>query len=171
MVGPTKRTWTYVCAEMLGIQIPNGPQTVLKGQKILIPTLVERIRQPLPPDANEIQVHQYDCCYILALLGDMEFLDKFGDRVGKGDVYKECSHARAFCILQLNCHDMARPAQLAVLNWFNEESYEYKFIKKALEDVDQFDRIDVPANDEAVNQTEIPNVGPSTSSVAPVTLH
>ena len=57
MVGATKRTWTDVCAEMLGIQIPNDPQTVLRGQRILIPTLVERIRQPLPSDANEIQVH------------------------------------------------------------------------------------------------------------------
>ena len=57
MVGPTQRTWTDVCAKMLGIQIPNGPQNVLRGQRILIPTLVERIREPLPPDANEIQVH------------------------------------------------------------------------------------------------------------------
>ena len=31
MVGPSKRTWTDVCAEMLGIQIPNDPQIVLKG--------------------------------------------------------------------------------------------------------------------------------------------
>ena len=57
MVGPTKRTWTKVCAEMLGIQIPNGHQTVLKGQRILIPALVDQMRQPLPLDANEIQVH------------------------------------------------------------------------------------------------------------------
>ena len=57
MVGPTKRTWTKVCDEMLGIQIPNGRQTVLKGQRILIPALVDQMRQPLPPDANEIQVH------------------------------------------------------------------------------------------------------------------
>ena len=28
MVGSTKRTWTTVCAEMLGIQIPNDPQTM-----------------------------------------------------------------------------------------------------------------------------------------------
>ncbi|KAL0000408.1 hypothetical protein SO802_014189 [Lithocarpus litseifolius] len=61
--------------------------------------------------------------------------------------------------------------QLAVLNWFNEESYEFKFIKKALEDVDEVDRIDVAANDEAANQTEIPDSGPSTSSAAPVTHH
>ena len=47
----------------------------------MIPALVERIRQSLPPDANKNQVHQYARCYILALLGDMVFLDKFGDRV------------------------------------------------------------------------------------------
>ena len=81
MVRPSKRTWTDVCAEMLGIQIANGPQIVLKGQRILIPALVERIRQPLSPDTNEIQVHQYAHCYILALLGDMVFLDKSGDSV------------------------------------------------------------------------------------------
>ena len=81
MVGPSKRTWTDVCVEMLRIQIPNDPQTVLRGQRILIPALVERIRQPLPPDANEIQVHQYTHCYILALLGYMVFLDKFEDKV------------------------------------------------------------------------------------------
>ena len=81
MVRPNKRTWTNVCAEMLGIQIPNGRQTVLKAQKILIPALVNRIRQQLPPDANEIQVYQYARYYILALLGDMVFLDKYGDKV------------------------------------------------------------------------------------------
>ena len=54
MVGPTQRTWTDVCAEMLGIQIPNGPQNVLRGQRILILALVERIIEPLPLDANEI---------------------------------------------------------------------------------------------------------------------
>ncbi|KAK9983707.1 hypothetical protein SO802_033232 [Lithocarpus litseifolius] len=61
--------------------------------------------------------------------------------------------------------------QLAVLNWFSEESYEYKFIKKAFEDVDEVDHIDVPANDEAANHTKIPDVGPSTSSTASVTRH
>ena len=30
MIGPTKRTWTNVCVEMLGIQIPNNPQIVIK---------------------------------------------------------------------------------------------------------------------------------------------
>ena len=57
MVGPTKRTWTKVCVEMLGIQIPNGSQTVPKGQRILIPTLVDQIKKPLPPNDNEIQGH------------------------------------------------------------------------------------------------------------------
>ena len=66
---------------MLGIQISNGPQIVLKGQRILILALVDQIRQPLPLDANEIQVHQYARCYILALLRDMVFLVKFRDRV------------------------------------------------------------------------------------------
>nr|POF03123.1 hypothetical protein CFP56_74084 [Quercus suber] len=61
--------------------------------------------------------------------------------------------------------------QLAILNWFNEESYKYKFIKKALEDVDEVDHIDVPANDEVANQTKIPHVGPSTSLATLVTLH
>ena len=37
--------------------------------------------------------------------------------------------------------------------------------------MDEVDRIDVSANDEAANQTEIPNVGPSTSLAAPVTCH
>ena len=76
MVGPTKRTWIEVCAEMLGIQIPNGRQTMLKGQRILIPALMDQIRQSLPLNANEIQVHQYTRCYIVALLGDMLFLNK-----------------------------------------------------------------------------------------------
>ena len=40
MVGPTKRTWTELCVEMLGIQIPNGRQTMLKVQRILIFALV-----------------------------------------------------------------------------------------------------------------------------------
>ena len=60
---------------------------------------------------------------------------------------------------------------MAFLNWFSEESYEYKFIKRALEDVDEVDRIAVPANDEVANQTKIPDVGPSTNSAAPVTHH
>ena len=37
--------------------------------------------------------------------------------------------------------------------------------------MDEVDRIDVPANDEAANQIEIPDVRPSTSLTAPVTRH
>ena len=81
MVGFTKRTWKSVCNEMLGIQIPYENKTVLDGQRIQIKALVDQIAQLLPPDANELQVHQYARCYVLALLGDMVFADKFRDRV------------------------------------------------------------------------------------------
>ena len=37
--------------------------------------------------------------------------------------------------------------------------------------MDEVDYINVPANDEATNQTEIPDVGPSTSLATPVTRH
>ena len=37
--------------------------------------------------------------------------------------------------------------------------------------MDEVDRIDVPANDEATNQTEILDVGPRASLAAPVTHH
>lgn len=57
---------------------------------------------------------------------------------------------------------------MAVLNWFNEDSEQYKFIKKALEDVDEVDRIDVLASDEVANHTETPDVGPNTSLTPPV---
>ena len=81
MVGFTKRTWKSVCSEMLGIQIPDENKTMLDGQRIQIKALVDRIAQPLPPDANELQVHQYARCYVLALLRNMVFADKSGDRV------------------------------------------------------------------------------------------
>ena len=37
--------------------------------------------------------------------------------------------------------------------------------------MDEVDHIDVSANEEAANQIEIPNVGPSTSLAAPMTRH
>ena len=73
MVGCTKRTWKTMCNEMLGIQILDENKTMLDGQRIQIKALIDRIAQPLPPDANELQVHQYARCYVLALLGDMVF--------------------------------------------------------------------------------------------------
>ena len=59
MVRFTKRTWKTVCDEILGIQIPTENKIVLDGQRIKIKVLVDRIAQPLPPDANEMQVYQY----------------------------------------------------------------------------------------------------------------
>ena len=41
MVGSTKRTWKTVCAEMLGIQIPDENKTMLDGQRIQINALVD----------------------------------------------------------------------------------------------------------------------------------
>ena len=52
MVGFTKRTWKFVCNEMLGIQIPNENKIVLDGQRIQIKALVNRIAQPLPPNCK-----------------------------------------------------------------------------------------------------------------------
>ncbi|KAL0001358.1 hypothetical protein SO802_015139 [Lithocarpus litseifolius] len=247
MIGPTKRTWTDVCVEMLGIQIPNGHQTMLKGQRILKPALVDQIRQPLPPDANEIQVHQYARYYILPLQGDMlcNAIDKKAKQIGgplilvqlwiyvrfphmslqmvpkPEGVYgpplrpiplamkwegEMCTKNAPTHVLSVYRNQIATtwPDQVKwepygndlshlppsfriegsnvwrltvplicfwlvefhlpdhVLRQFglNEESYEYKFIKKALEDVNEIDCIDEPANDEAANQTKIPDVGP-----------
>ena len=53
----------------------------LVGQKILISRLIECIAEPLSHDATKIQIHQYARCYILALLGDKIFMNKWGDRV------------------------------------------------------------------------------------------
>ena len=63
---------------MLGIN-PTG--VVLKGQRILIKKLLEKIDQGLPDGAAEVVMHQYAQCYILALLAYTIFTDKFGDRV------------------------------------------------------------------------------------------
>ena len=57
----------------------NG--VVLKGQRILIKKLLEKIDQGLPDGAAEVVMHQYARCYILAFLADTIFTDKFGDRV------------------------------------------------------------------------------------------
>ena len=54
---------------------------MLDGQRIKIKVLVDQIAQSLPLDANEMQVYQYAHCFVLALLGDMVFVDKSGDKV------------------------------------------------------------------------------------------
>ena len=77
IVGTTDLKWAAECRSMLGIN-PTG--VVLKGQRILINKLLEKIDQELPDDAAKVVVHQYARCYILALLADTIFADKFGDR-------------------------------------------------------------------------------------------
>ena len=57
----------------------NG--VVLKGQKILIKKLLEKIDQGLLDGAAKVVVHQYAWCYILALLANTIFTEKPGDRV------------------------------------------------------------------------------------------
>ena len=73
--------WRQFCMELLGFGVPMNDIKTLVGQRILISCLVERIAEPLPHDAMEIQIHQYARCYMLALLGDKIFMDKSGDRV------------------------------------------------------------------------------------------
>ena len=78
IVGTIDFTWADECWSMLGIN-PTG--TVLKGQRILIKKLLEKIDQRLPNDAAEVVVHQYARCYILALLANTIFANKFGNKV------------------------------------------------------------------------------------------
>ena len=78
VVGTTDKIWTTECQTMLGIN-PIG--TVLKGQKILIKKLLDKIDQGLLDDAVEVDVHQYARCYILTLLADTIFTNKSGDKV------------------------------------------------------------------------------------------
>ena len=63
---------------MLGI-VTN--RVVLKGQRIQINRLLEKVDQGLLDGAAEVVVHQYAWCYILALLGDTIFTDKSSDKV------------------------------------------------------------------------------------------
>ncbi|KAL0007919.1 hypothetical protein SO802_009421 [Lithocarpus litseifolius] len=202
MVGPIKRTWTNVCAKMLRIQIPNGPQTVLKGQRILIPTLMVPQPEgvygpPLPPIPLAMKWVGAMC----TKNAPTHVLSTYRNQIAttrpnqvKWEPYgNDLSHPPpSFRIKGSNVWRMEEvmsrhhpymvwyrriarlyidhtSAKMEIL--FSEESYEYKFIKKALEDMDEVDRIDVPANDEAANQTEIPDVGPSTSLAALVTHH
>ena len=78
IVGTTDLKWVAECRSMLGIN-PIG--VVLKGQRILIKKLLEKIDQGLPDDAAKVVVHQYVRCNILVLLADTIFADKFGNRV------------------------------------------------------------------------------------------
>uniref|UniRef100_A0A7N2N748 Aminotransferase-like plant mobile domain-containing protein n=1 Tax=Quercus lobata TaxID=97700 RepID=A0A7N2N748_QUELO len=80
--GSTQKTWVNVCRDFLGFQlVTQNNHKQLDGQRILINRLLEEVANPLPPDAEEDQLHKYARCYILALLGDTIFMDKSGDRV------------------------------------------------------------------------------------------
>ena len=54
---------------------------VLQGQRILINQLLQKVGEGLPDGATEDVVHQYAWYYILALLADTIFTDKFSDKV------------------------------------------------------------------------------------------
>uniref|UniRef100_A0A7N2N3Z4 Aminotransferase-like plant mobile domain-containing protein n=1 Tax=Quercus lobata TaxID=97700 RepID=A0A7N2N3Z4_QUELO len=82
ITGSTQKTWVNVCRDFLGFQpVTQNNHKQLDGQRILINRLLEEVANPLPPDAEEDQLHKYARCYILALLGDTIFMDKSGDRV------------------------------------------------------------------------------------------
>ncbi|XP_050266479.1 serine/threonine-protein phosphatase 7 long form homolog [Quercus robur] len=82
IIGSTQETWVDVCRDFLGFRPVNQDNhKQLDGQRILINRLLEEVTNPLPPNAEEDQLHKYARCYILALLGDTIFMDKSGDRV------------------------------------------------------------------------------------------
>ena len=71
ITGSTQKTWTEVCRDYLGFQPTNQEaHKQLTGQRIQISRLLEQVAGPLPPNADEDQLHKYARCYILALLGD-----------------------------------------------------------------------------------------------------
>ena len=82
IIGSTQKTWVDMYRDFLGFQpINQDNHKQLTGQRILIIQLLEQVANPLPPNAEKDQLHKYTRCYILALLGDIIFMDKSGDRV------------------------------------------------------------------------------------------
>ena len=82
ITGSTQKTWVDVCRDFLGFRPVNqNNHKQLDGQRILINWLLEEVANPLPPNAEDDQLHKYTRYYILALLGDAIFMDKSGDRV------------------------------------------------------------------------------------------
>ena len=71
-----------MCRDFLEFQpINQDSHKQLTGQRILISRLLEQVVGPLPPNAEEDELHKYVRCYILALLWDTIFGDKSDDRV------------------------------------------------------------------------------------------
>ena len=82
ITGSTQKTWTEVCRDYLGFQPTNQEaHKQLTGQRIFISRLLEQVAGPLPPNAEEDDMHKYAQCYILALLGDTIFTNEFGNWV------------------------------------------------------------------------------------------
>ena len=81
IIGSMQKEWENVCWDFLSFLPINDERKQLNGQRILIKWLLEQVADPLPPNAEEDQLHKYTRCYILALLGDIIFVDKFGDKV------------------------------------------------------------------------------------------
>ena len=81
IIGSTQKEWRHVCRDFLGFQPINDETKQLTGQRIVIKRLLEQVACPLPPNTEEDQLHKYARCYILALLGDTIFMDKYSDRV------------------------------------------------------------------------------------------
>ncbi|KAK9988546.1 hypothetical protein SO802_028785 [Lithocarpus litseifolius] len=81
VTGSTQKEWENVWADLLGFRPINQEHTQLTGHRILIKWLLKQIADPLPPNAEEEELHKYARCYILALLGDTIFMDKSGDRL------------------------------------------------------------------------------------------
>ena len=77
----TQKDWQEMCRDFLGFEPINDETKQLTGQRIVIKRLLEQVASPLPPNAEEDQLHKYARCYILALLGDIIFMNKSGDRV------------------------------------------------------------------------------------------
>ena len=76
-----QKVWWDVCQDFIGFVPINDETKQLTGQRIVIKRLLEQVACPLPPNTEEDQLHKYARCYILALLGDTIFMDKFVDRV------------------------------------------------------------------------------------------
>ena len=82
ITGSTQKVSPNLCQEFLGFQPINQEQHKQStGQRILINWLLQQVAAPLPPNAEEDQLHKYARCYILALLGDTIFMDKSDDMV------------------------------------------------------------------------------------------
>ena len=77
----TQKVWWDVCQDFLGFVPINDETKQLTSQRIVIKRLLEQVAGPLPPNTEEDQLHKYARCYILVLLGDTIFMDKFIDRV------------------------------------------------------------------------------------------